>query len=721
MTEPFPQPVLAMPFSWPHTGHHRPEDVSDHAAQIKADFAGVSHAVDISLSRKTRLPSELLHKISLGITKGIAEACPKWSDTDKGLFSKVILKNITTEATMEARDRVPLPQFRGLHESYNTLHSKLTTQLRPTTPRHQSIGAGAATKATSVVDLVTAAKAKANDRGPTLTSKEMDPNRHQGKGEKSDNKDAYEEEEDPMDEREDKGQGHESRETTKYEGGDASSDDDSSDDSSGSEEEESEMKKGENTRDDQEVGERKNSQSGDYSSESDSSDDHSGSEEDSEDSEAESDKGSEKEDNQQLMRKQSVPDTRDCTVILNIQQQVSVNRMESMTDSQLVNCLFSSLLTFLREQHLSSRNAHISAPILQDDGNIKARVRSDIREGLQNFVHLEAWAQTHERILIGSPIPTYMVIVHEVEVDSLNFRNRKEKSVIIRKLAEANCAIANGNSFMIKDIRLGEYVSRQKRTTLFVEFFDPVQANLALNRGICVNGKRYKRCERIEPYNKLRRCDRCQEYGHLVHSCSAPYRCGKCAEQHSTASCKSTKRKCASCGSGDHSAGGKSCPARAQARKNLEFEIEHAPCVTKSAAEAQVLPSLRVRSSNSAARAQTGTSIPSPVSLDDDSPENKIKSEPDQSLLEANAPEDAYPDTATLLKRIEELRKIIIARDNALQAGSSGGTKRRADEAFADGAEAESSTVATKRIKQERDDSMGLYRQPSPYIVHRPE
>lgn len=115
--------------------------------------------------------------------------------------------------------------------------------------------------------------------------------------------------------------------------------------------------------------------------------------------------------------------------------------------------------------------------------------------------------------------------------------------------------------------------------------------------------------------------------------------------------------------------------------------------------------------------------MPSPVSLDDNPAEDEIKSEPEHSLPEAD-PTQTYPDTATLLQQIEHLRKVVLARDTALQAKSSGPTKRRAGEAFEGGAEAESSNMAAKRIKQEqptREDSMGLYRQPSPYIVNRPQ
>lgn len=119
------------------TSANCPEDVAGHASCLKADFDLVSNTAATSLSRNTRLPSVLKPKILAGIEKGIAEArsngyCPKWSEVDKSIFSKTILKNITTEAVSEARDRIPLKQFYGLRESFKKLHNKLISQMPPT-------------------------------------------------------------------------------------------------------------------------------------------------------------------------------------------------------------------------------------------------------------------------------------------------------------------------------------------------------------------------------------------------------------------------------------------------------------------------------------------------------------------------------------------------------------------------------------------------------------
>ena len=135
---------------WPHTGRNCPEDVAGHASCLKADFDLVRIAADASLSNTTQLPSELTSKVLTGIQKGIAEArsngyCPKWSEVDKSIFSNVILKNITTEAVLTARDRIPLSQFYGLSKSYEKLRTKLHAQGFLTATPHQSVGAVART------------------------------------------------------------------------------------------------------------------------------------------------------------------------------------------------------------------------------------------------------------------------------------------------------------------------------------------------------------------------------------------------------------------------------------------------------------------------------------------------------------------------------------------------------------------------------------------------
>lgn len=412
------------------------------------------------------------------------------------------------------------------------------------------------------------------------------------------------------------------------------------------------------------------------------------------------------------------------TVNIEIKQQASVNQLEGMTASELSNCVSSSLKKFLREQQLSSRSVRISSTAVLDNGDIKVVIRAKTHEDLQRFIDLTGWDEALEKSLIDLSLPTYKVIMHAVKIDTLSVQNRKEKSAMIRRFAALNRTTIDGNRVIpiIRDIRWPKSPKEKKGkklASLTVEFMDFRQADHALDFGLYWGKSRYG-CERIKSNLKLRRCSRCHVYGH--QKCSAPQQCGKCAGQHPTKTCKSKARNCASCGGG-HPAGSKICPAKAEAKKSLYFRSD--PRVTRSTNGPQATPTSHSRHSTPAVRVQTEPSLPSPVSLNTDSAGVHIKSEPDQLVPEANATQGSHAANAPLLQRIddqekqtEELRKIVLAME-APHVIPFGRTKRRAGE---DLAEAESSNMVAKRIKQEHhtyDRSMGLWRQPSPFIVHR--
>lgn len=611
-------------YQWPCTGRNRPEDVARHASCLKADFDLVSNTAATSLSCNTCLPSVLKPKILAGIEKGIAEArsngyCPKWSEVDKSIFSKTILKNITTEAVNEARDRIPLEQFYGLQESYTKLHNKLVGQMPPTATN----------------------------------------------GEES------------------------------------------------SEEEESEPEENVGEEDGQEEGESEGSESGENFSENSSGEDGSGkngSSEDSsgpgEDSEAQSDAGGEVAENQEIVTEQSIPDIIEdrsgfsATGVLEIKHQASVNKLEGMAP-EILDCVSLSLKDFLRGKPLSSRSVHICGTTLLDNGDVEVIVRAKTREALQKLAGLGGWSQDFERTLISSPFPTYNVEMHKVETEYSRFRNRREKSIIIRKLAGKNRAIGYGENknCSIGDIRWSHYDPAKMTASLIVEFLDPEQANQAIVRGLFWQGIRHG-CERADKGGRLLRCSRCQAYGHLDARCTAPYRCGKCAGQHSTRTCESKIKRCASCG-GPHRAGDNYCPEKEKVRKSLAFKNESTSQAIEPAGRATRTPSSGVRHSVSAAITQTEASMPSPVSLDANSAEDETTSKSDHSVPEADPPQDTQPDTATLRQEIEELKKEVRDLGTAVQANISAGTKRRAGEAFTGGVEAESSNMAAKRIRKE--------------------
>ena len=651
---------------WPITGRKVPNDIGEHTAQLKAEFDSVSDTVNVKLSNTNQLPAGLESSIEQGIKIGIEEArsngyCPKWSEVEKTIFTKVLLKNITTASAPQARDRVPLTQFHGLRKSFNKLCSKLWSQSSTTSETRPAIAASIATQPTPANKPVNAAPKDYIDHGPVKAPKRAAPAPQKEK-----------------------------------EKAVSSEDTDSDTGTDTSEDEEGDCDQKANARDDQEAVE-------------DGEDVESGGES-SEDGSDVSVKGSDTEEGiDYIVRDGKGFKT---NIILKIEQQATVNRLEGMTAAELSACLSLSLKKYLRQQQLSSRSVQIVSQKLLDNGNIILDLRAEIRENLRQFKYSGNRDQEFERLVCPPVITTYKVVIKELEVSTVRLQNRKEKAATIRMLASAN------GQPVIRDIYWPSYSSRKRKTSLTVEFVDPEDANDALRRGLFWQSSRPHNCERVEKKYRLIRCSNCQAYGHLNNKCHGQRRCGKCTEAHHTAACKSKTVKCCSCGQG-HVTGSNGCPAKLEARRKLEFPTKPLPPATKPAAKAQETSSSHVRHSTSAARTQTKTSIPSPVSLDADAADEKIEAQSEQLLRQASPSPDIHSGCASK-KEVDELRRML----TALQSGSPGGTKRQADEAFAGGAEAESSYkgVIGKRIKREqpsREGSMGLYRQPSPYIVNR--
>ena len=740
-------------YRWPHTGRDCPQDIAKHASCLKTDFDLVSKTVDISLTLSEKLPSTLKSSVLTGIKKGIAEArnngnCPKWSKVDERIFRELMLKNITIEAAPRARDRIPLKQFNGVHKSYKALHTKLVAQLPPTATSHQSVGDAAPVQATSVGGLVEPSH-KTNTATELVRAPESTvTNLQEKKG-----KDVTE---------------RKSDDNSSEEGnrGEAKSEDKESGDKERKEEERCSQE----AQDGQTVTNSKDTESGSDSSEDSSNDSSSGSKEENE---AQRYTDCEEAGNQDIYK-----DGTGFSATFNIQiaHQASVNQMYCMKGSEMMECSSSLLKSFLHKQQLSSRNVRIyNCGLMPDHGDVRVIVHAETREVLQQLMDLGPWHQGFEETLTCPPRPTYKVIMHKVEKSSMRLESRLDKSSTIEELELANCAIddQNGNKVIITNVSWAPQ-SLNRTASLLVELQDSKHANHAVAHGLFWRGMRLG-CERADKEGRLFRCSGCQAYGHYVSKCTAPYRCGKCGKEHSTKTCKSKIAKCASCGGG-HRAGNKRCPEKVSAKKNLEFKNEDTSQATKPATEADRTPPSDVQRSITAGRYQTEASMPSPVSLDAESAEDDVESgskqplpevEPahddvksqskqplpevetpqddvesqskqpfpevetpqddvefqsKQSLPQADSPQDTSMELATLRQEFEDIKKKFVALDTILQSKVSGGTKRRADESFVNGAGAESSDVAAKRIKKEeptREDCMGLYRQPSLYSEDR--
>ena len=714
-------------YSWPATGDDCPQDIAKHASCLKADFDRVSKTVDISITHSARLPSTLKPSILTGIEKGIAEArnngyCPKWSKVDESIFRNVMLKNIATEAALQARDRIPLDQFKGLHKSYNALHIKLVAQLPPTATSHQSVGADAPIQATSVGGLVepshgtnTAVKL-VQASGKTVTRAQE----KKGKAvtEKKSDGDSSEEE----------NSGEEQCEEEESE------EEESEEEKSKAEESKEKERKGQEAEDGQAVTDSEDSESGNDSSEDSSNDSSSGAETES------AQYYSKEAQNLKIINHGTYFSA---TFNLKIEHQANVFLLAGNSPPGLRRRVDWSLRAFLRKQTPSWPNlSGVLDAELRENGDVKVVIDSPTRGALRLFVDLAGWDVEFERTLVASPVPKYWLTIQNVKVSSFRFQNRKEKAARIKELADVNYAIDERSSDnpIIGDVAWINDSSEKVMASLIVGFQDLKHANRALADGLNWQGRRH-RCERVEREGKLIRCSRCQAYGHLAAKCTAPYRCGKCSSYHHTKSCTSKIRKCASCGGG-HRAGNNHCVEKLKAKKNLEFKNENTSHATKPATEADITPSSVAQRSMSAAKSQTEASMPSPVSLDAESAEDDIESESKQPLPEAETAEadvesgskqsfpqadsarDTSAELATLRQEFEDIKKKFLALDTILQSKVSGGTKRRADEAFVNGAGAESSSIAAKRIKNEeptQEDSMSLYRQPSIYSEDRPK
>lgn len=74
---------------------------------------------------------------------------------------------------------------------------------------------------------------------------------------------------------------------------------------------------------------------------------------------------------------------------------------------------------------------------------------------------------------------------------------------------------------------------------------------------------------RVEKYINIKRCFRCQRFGHLATNCNREFACSKCGESHDSRQCNSKEEKCANCKATDHSASSKVCPSY------LEYKDKH--------------------------------------------------------------------------------------------------------------------------------------------------
>ena len=87
------------------------------------------------------------------------------------------------------------------------------------------------------------------------------------------------------------------------------------------------------------------------------------------------------------------------------------------------------------------------------------------------------------------------------------------------------------------------------------------------------NGFERFRVVPLDPLRAVRRCFKCQEYGHIATYCKKSLKCGKCAENHSARECAADREKCVNC-LGKHKSGHFDCPEHKKASEKYRAFLE---------------------------------------------------------------------------------------------------------------------------------------------------
>ena len=379
--------------NWPTTGRDAPKDLREHAAQLKAEFDSVNNAVNASLSRNNLLPSVLESKIEKGIANGILEA-----HSNGYIFSNVLLKNITTTTALKARDRIPLPQFHGLHESFKELNTKIQPQSSTTSQTRPSVAARVATQPTLATHPVNAAPTNNTDRGLVKAPNATGPTRMEEKAKPVSSEDT----------------------------------------DSGTRTDEEEADQNVDARDNQGAIETEDVNSAENPSADGSDSSYAISDsEDGGNSQSDTEEGG----IQDIVREDVGSIFQDgkgfkSNFNLNIEQQATVNRLEAMTAAELSACIRSSLQNFIDKHQLSC--VQFTNQILLDNGHINLDLQTETDVDLQQLIGSGRWARDFERLVCPPVVTSCKVRMHKVEIKTVRLQNRKEKAATIKSLANAN-------------------------------------------------------------------------------------------------------------------------------------------------------------------------------------------------------------------------------------------------------------------------------------------
>lgn len=128
------------------------------------------------------------------------------------------------------------------------------------------------------------------------------------------------------------------------------------------------------------------------------------------------------------------------TIILNVVHQASVNRMEGETSRWLGEAILVLLEAFFSDYWFRG-SVRLSAASLLDCGDVEVFAHAEHRGDLERLIQTTTWHEEFERSLGPSPAQTYNVRMHNMRIGCIIFKNRKEKSVVIKTLANNNFTV----------------------------------------------------------------------------------------------------------------------------------------------------------------------------------------------------------------------------------------------------------------------------------------
>lgn len=376
------------------------------------------------------------------------------------------------------------------------------------------------------------------------------------------------------------------------------------------------------------------------------------------------------------------------SIVVKIVHQMAVTRMEGKNPDRLGEAISVTVGKSFSNKPFRSP-VRLSTARLLDCGDVEISAHAEHRVDLERLIQNTAWHGEFEESLGPLPIETYKVKMHNMRIGCMTFGDRKDKSIVIKTLANSNFPVESNNGIrsIISDIywcvgapedKKGK--SEKATTALVIEFAFPDQANYAIARGMLWQAKRHA-CNITDGFWK---CRTCQGDGHLSQTYSAEPRCGKCAGYHLTENCTSTRKRCILC----------------DRRYPLKSRYFLVPPATERVAEIK----------------------------------DAVKMELDEHEIMFDLGQNDHPRSGTFLRQADDFGAVRIARETALQQKASVGPKREAEDALPQdtfGGEVkrmkqedlEQEDLKPEHIKQEEprhdEDSMALYRQPSPYIIHR--